>query len=158
MEQSTTGSYDAIHLLPRGAVLLSSLPGASDVPDEAMQILVSQNDKHLLAFGCTPFGSSAPTFDPLLIRFASQDRARGMWTPLVTNSAGFIRLSNGDRIKRALRTRQEILVWTESTLVSLKFLGTTDVFGVEELADNISLFSPPCGLNHEQCDLLDGCG
>jgi hypothetical protein len=123
------------------AVLLSSLPGASDVPDEAMQILVSQNDKHLLAFGCTPFGASAPDFDPLLIRFASQDDPV-MWTPLVTNSAGFIRLSNGDRIKRAIRTRQEILVWTESTLVSLKFLGTTDVFGVEELADNISLFSP----------------
>jgi hypothetical protein len=123
------------------AVLLSSLPGASDVPDEAMQILVSQNDKHLLAFGCTPFGSSAPTFDPLLIRFASQDQPE-VWTPLVTNSAGFIRLSNGDRIKRALRTRQEILVWTESTLVSLQFLGTTDVFGVQELADNISLFGP----------------
>jgi hypothetical protein len=123
------------------AVLLSSLPGASDVPDEAMQILVSQNDKHLLAFGCTPFGSSAPTFDPLLIRFASQDDPV-MWTPLVTNSAGFIRLSNGDRIKRAIRTRQEILVWTESTLVTLQFLGTTDVFGVQELADNISLFGP----------------
>jgi len=51
-------------------------------------------------------------------------------------------LSNGDRIVRALRTRQEILVWTESTLVSLQFLGTTDVFGVQELADNISLFGP----------------
>jgi hypothetical protein len=122
-------------------VLLSSLAGAADVPDEAMQILVSQNDKHLLAFGCTPFGSSAPTFDPLLIRFASQDQPE-VWTPLVTNSAGFIRLSNGDRIKRALRTRQEILVWTESTLVTLQFLGTTDVFGIQELADNISLFGP----------------
>jgi hypothetical protein len=122
-------------------VLLSSLAGAADVPDEAMQILVSQNDKHLLAFGCTPFGGSAPDFDPLLIRFASQDDPV-MWTPLVTNSAGFIRLSNGDRIKRAIRTRQEILVWTESTLVALRFLGTTDVFNVEELADNISLFSP----------------
>jgi hypothetical protein len=123
------------------AVLLSSLLGASDVPDAAMQILVSQNDKHLLAFGCQPFGEAPGEFDPLLIRFASQDDPV-MWTPLVTNSAGFIRLSNGDRIKRALRTRQEILVWTESTLVSLQFLGTTDVFGVQELADNISLFGP----------------
>jgi hypothetical protein len=120
-------------------VLLSSLVGAADVPDEAMQILVSQNDKHLLAFGCTPYGSSAPSFDPLLIRWATQDDPT-VWTPLVTNSAGFIRLSNGDRIRRALRTRQEILVWTESTLVSLQFLGTTDVFGIQELADNISLF------------------
>jgi hypothetical protein len=115
------------------------LSGAADVPDEAMQILVSQNDKHLLAFGCTPYGSSAPDFDPLLIRWATQDDPT-IWTPLVTNSAGFIRLSNGDRIRRALRTRQEILVWTESTLVSLQFLGTTDVFGTQELADNISLF------------------
>jgi hypothetical protein len=104
-----------------------------------MQILVSQNDKHLLAFGCTPYASSAPDFDPLLIRWATQDDPT-VWTPLVTNSAGFIRLSNGDRIRRALRTRQEILVWTESTLVSLQFLGTTDVFGIQELADNISLF------------------
>jgi hypothetical protein len=121
------------------AVLLSSLSGAADVPDEAMQILVSQNDKHLLAFGCTPYTGSAPDFDPLLIRWATQDDPT-IWTPLVTNSAGFIRLSNGDRIRRALRTRQEILVWTESTLVSLQFLGTTDVFGIQELADNISLF------------------
>ena len=123
------------------AVLLSSLSGAADVPDEAMQILVSQNDKHLLAFGCTPYTGSAPDFDPLLIRWATQDDPT-IWTPLVTNSAGFIRLSNGDRIKRAIRTRQEILVWTESTLVTLQFLGTTDVFGVQELADNISLFGP----------------
>ena len=120
-------------------VLLSSILGAADVPATAMQILVSQNDKHLLAFGCTPFGGGS--VDPLLIRWATQDNPL-VWTPLVTNSAGFIRLSNGDRIKRAMRTRQEILVWTESTLVSLQFLGTTDVYGIQELADNISLFGP----------------
>ncbi len=122
-------------------VLLSSLSGAADVPDEAMQILVSQNDKHLLAFGCTPYGSSAPTFDPLLIRWASQDQPE-IWTPLPTNSAGFIRVSNGDRIIRAQRTRQEILVWTDSTLSSLQFTGTTDVFALQQLADNISIFGP----------------
>lgn len=120
-------------------VLLSSLPGNSDVPDEAMQILVSQNDKHLLAFGATPYGGG--NFDPLLIRWASQDQPE-VWTPLPTNSAGFIRLSNGDRIVRALRTRQEILVWTESTLSSLQFTGTTDVFALQQLADNISIFGP----------------
>ena len=128
-----TGSFNT------RAVLLSSVSGAADVPAEAMQILVSQNDKHLLAFGCTTYGGV--DVDPLLIRWATQDNPL-IWTPLVTNSAGFIRLSNGDRIKRALRTRQETLVWTESTLVSLQFLGTTDVFGIQELADNISLFGP----------------
>jgi hypothetical protein len=112
----------------------------SAVPDEAMQILVSQNDKHLIAFGCTPFGSSAPTFDPLLIRFASQDQPNN-WTPSVTNSAGFLRVSRGSAIVCAIATRQEILVFTEGTLNSLQFLGTTDVFGLQELSDNISILS-----------------
>lgn len=121
------------------AVLLSSMMGASAVPDEAMQVLVSQNDKHLLAFGCTPFGGG--DFDPLLIRWASQNDPIN-WTPAVTNSAGFLRVSRGSQIVRAIATRQEVLVFTEGTLSSLQYLGTTDVFGIQELADNISILSP----------------
>jgi hypothetical protein len=123
------------------AVLLSSLAGAADVPETAMQVLVSQNDKHLLAFGCQPFGGASGDFDPLLIRFASQDDPV-MWTPLVTNSAGFLRVSRGSRIVRALATRQEILVFTDTHLYTLQFLGTTDVFGLQEYADNISIMGP----------------
>lgn len=111
----------------------------SDVPDEATQILVSQNDKHLLCFGATPFGGGQ--FDPLLIRWSSQDQPN-VWTPQVTNSAGFLRVSRGSQIVCAIATRQEILVYTEGTLSSLQFLGTTDVFGLQELSDNISILSP----------------
>jgi hypothetical protein len=111
----------------------------ADVPDEATQVLVSQNDKHLLACGATPYGGG--TFDPLLIRWADQDHPN-VWTPLVTNSAGFLRVSRGSRIVCAIATRQEILVLTEGTLNSLQFLGTTDVFGLQELSDNISVLSP----------------
>jgi len=111
----------------------------SDVPAEATQILVSQNDKHLLAFGATPYGGGS--FDPLLIRWATQDQPN-VWTPLVTNSAGFLRVSRGSQIVCAIATRQEILVFTEGTLSSLQYLGTTDVFGIQELADNISILSP----------------
>jgi hypothetical protein len=113
----------------------------ADVPDEATQVLVSQNDKHLLAFGCTPYGGGQ--FDPLLIRWATQDQPN-VWTPLVTNSAGFLRVSRGSQIVCAVATRQEILVYTEGTLSSLQFLGTADVFGIQELADNISILSPRC--------------
>ena len=124
------------------AVLLSSLSGASSVPVRAMQTLVSQNDKHLLAFGCVPYGSSnVNDFDPLLIRWANQDDPVN-WTPETTNSAGFLRVSRGSRIIRALPTRQEILVFTDSHLYSFQFLGTTDVFGLQEYADNISIMSP----------------
>jgi hypothetical protein len=124
------------------AVLLSSLPGASAVPVQAMQTMVSQNDKHLLAFGAVPFGStSIGDFDPLLIRWADQDNPV-QWTPTPTNSAGFIRVSRGSRIVRALPTRQETLVFTDSHLYSLQFTGNTDVFALQELSDNISVAGP----------------
>lgn len=112
------------------------------VPSKIMQCLVSQQDKHLLAFGAVPFGSTNPDdFDPLLIRWADQDTPAD-WTPRPTNSAGFIRVSRGSRIVRALPTRQEILVFTDTHLYTLQFLGTTDVFGLQEYADNISIASP----------------
>ena len=114
---------------------------ANDVPSKVMQLLVSQQDKHLLAFGAVPYGStSTADFDPLLIRWASQD-SPGEWGPTVTNSAGFLRVSRGSRIIRALPTRQEILIWSDSNLYALQFLGTTDVFGLQEYADNISIAS-----------------
>ena len=112
------------------------------VPAQIMQILVSQQDKHLIAFGAVPFGStSTADFDPLLIRWADQDTP-GDWTPTQTNTAGDLRVSRGSRIVRALPTRQEILVWTDTHLFTLQFLGTTDVFGLQEYADNISIASP----------------
>lgn len=112
------------------------------VPVKVMQLLVSQQDKHLLAFGAVPFGStSTADFDPLVIRWASQD-SPGDWIPSSLNTAGDLRVSRGSRIVRALPSRQEILVWTDSTLYALQFLGTSDVFGLQEYADNISIASP----------------
>jgi hypothetical protein len=118
--------------------LLSSIAGASDVPSEVGIVLVSQNDKHLLAFGATEYGSAV--YNPMLIRWANQDNPQN-WTPLVTNSAGFLQVSRGSRIVAALPTRQEILVFTDATINSLQFLGTADVFGIQELSDNISIAS-----------------
>jgi hypothetical protein len=123
------------------AVLLSSLGGATDVPNKAMQVLVSQNDKHLLAFGCQPYAGASTDFDPLLIRWATQNDPT-IWTPAVTNSAGFIRVSRGSQIVRAIPTKQEILVFTEATLSSLQFTGTTDVFALQEIGDNLSIIGP----------------
>jgi hypothetical protein len=117
---------------------------ASAVPVQIMQLMVSQQDKHLIAFGAVPFGStSTGDFDPLLIRWADQDTP-GDWTPSVTNTAGDLRISRGSRIIRAMATRQEILVWTDTNLYTLQFLATTDVFGLQEYADNISVMSPRC--------------
>jgi hypothetical protein len=121
------------------AALMSSFGGASNVPVRAGQVLVSQQDKHLLAFGSVPYGSSnVDDFDPLLIRWTNQDDPFN-WTPTATNTAGFIRVSRGSRIVRAIPTRQEILTFTDSHLYTLQFTGTTDVFALQEYADNISI-------------------
>jgi hypothetical protein len=115
---------------------------SSAVPVQVMQLLVSQQNKHLLAFGAVPFGSTSTTdFDPLLIRWADQD-SPGDWTPSQTNTAGDLRISRGSKIVRALPVRQEVLIWTDTNLYTLQFLGTTDVFGLQEYADNISIMSP----------------
>jgi len=132
------------------AILLSDVADAADVPDGVTQILLSQNNGHLLAFGCQPYAGSPGEFDPLLIRWASQN-APYFWTPgsvsvppanVDLSTAGFIRVSRGSKIVRAIPNRQEILVYTDASLYSLQYTGTTEVFALQELADNISIISP----------------
>lgn len=134
------------------AIPLSDLVGADSVPDQVGQILISQNDKHLLAFGAEPFGGG--DYDPLLIRWASQD-APQYWNPTgvvnqLPSSAGSLRVSRGSRIIRAIPTRQETIVFTDTHVYSLQFLGTTEVFGLQELSDSISIVSPraPTSVNN----------
>jgi hypothetical protein len=139
-------STDPTTVLGTRAVKLSTLSGAANVPAEVGQVMVSQTDRHLLTFGASPFSGltqaeDTGTFDPLLIRFANQDEPQN-FKPTSTNSAGFIKVSNGSRIVGVFETRQEILVFTDATLNSLQFLGTTDVFGLSELDTNISIASP----------------
>jgi hypothetical protein len=134
-------------LLADHALPLQNMPTAVDVPTQTVQVLVSQGDKHVLALGATPYGGG--DFDPLLIRWSSQNDAF-FWTPgnVETpagglSSAGFLRVPNGSRIICGLRTRQETLVWTTSSLYSLQYIGQVgNIFQLQEMADNVSIASP----------------
>lgn len=120
-------------------VLLSSLFSATDVPVIQNTILVSDTSRIVLAFGANDYGSSDQ--DPMLIRWSDQEDAFN-WTPTVTNQAGSLRLSRGSKIVSALQVRQEIIVWTDTSLYSIQYYGQTDnVFGSQLIADNISLVS-----------------
>ena len=140
-------TVDPTSALNTRAITLQAHAAASghdpdSVPATMTQIMMSQQDRHILAFGAVPYGSTNPDdFDPLLIRWADQDTPTD-WTPTVTNSAGFLRVSRGSRIITAMPTRQETLVWTDVSLYSLQFLGTTDVFGLQEYANDITIASP----------------
>ena len=89
------------------AVEIGSLSGASNTPTIALQVLVSDVDQHVIAFGSNPIGSSA--IDPLFVRFSDQENAAD-WTPTATNTAGGVRINSGSEIIGAIQTRQEIII------------------------------------------------
>jgi hypothetical protein len=132
--------WDASGGLTSRAVALSSLSGANTTPTIAKQIMVSDRDRHVLAFGCDPQATPG-TQDPLTIRFSSQESLTD-WAATATNSAGELRLGSGSEIVRAVETRQQILVFTDTTLYAMQYLGPPFTFGVGSISENISILSP----------------
>ena len=118
-------------------VLVDALPG-SEVPTVINEILVSDSSRIVLAFGCNDYSSTEQ--DPMLIRWSNQEDYT-TWLPAATNQAGSYRLSHGSYIVGALQTRQEILVWTDTAIYSMQYLGPPLVWGFTLLADNISVAS-----------------
>ena len=138
------------------AVNVTSLGGASNVPTKTFQIMLSDVDKHVIAFGCNPIGSS--NLDPLLVRFSDTESITD-WTPTATNQAGGVQLSMGSTIIGALRTRQEILIWTDVGIVSMRFVGAPFVFSFNEVAHGPSLISPNAAVNaNNQVYFMDNSG
>jgi hypothetical protein len=121
------------------AVALEDLAGASNAPTVALQIMVSDTDRHVIAFGCNPIGSS--DIDPLFVRFSDQENAVD-WTPTATNTAGGVRINSGSIIVGALQTRQEILIWTDASLHSMRFVGSPFVFQFDRITSDASMISP----------------
>jgi hypothetical protein len=116
-----------------------------DVPVVQNNFIVSDSSRFLIAFGCNdyprPENSNSTTLDPMLIRWSAQDDLYN-WTPDPTNQAGFTRLSHGSEIVTYVQTRQEIVVFTDSSVYSLQYLGPPYVWASQLLGDNISIMSP----------------
>lgn len=109
-----------------------------DVPTVQNYIIVSDAYRFVILFGTQDYGST--TQDPMLIRWSDQESVTD-WAPSAINQAGSIRLSHGSEIVTAIQTRQEIVVWTDSSLYSLQYLGAPFVWGTQLLGDNISIVS-----------------
>ena len=122
------------------AVALSSLSGSNLAPTVAKQIMVSDQDRHVIAFGCDG-ETSIGTQDPLLIRFGSQESLLDFQTS-PTNTAGELRISTGSEIVVAIQTKQQILVFTDVSLHGMQFLGPPFTFGLTEISRNITIASP----------------
>ena len=133
---ATTGTQSGNHYIVPNGVLISSLPNASDVPIIQNYLYVSDVSRFVFAFGCNDYGST--TQNPMLIRWSDQESLVN-WTPSATNQAGSVTLSHGSSIITAIQTRQEILVWTDSAIYSLQYIGQPVVWSSQLMGDNISI-------------------
>jgi hypothetical protein len=122
------------------AVTLASLDTDSAIPTIAKQVLVSDRDRHIVAFGCDG-ETTIGTQDPLLIRFSDAESTT-TWNALATNSAGELRVGSGSEIICAVETRQQIIVFTDSSLHAMQFLGPPFTFGISQLSENITIMGP----------------
>jgi hypothetical protein len=136
---NTSGSQSGIQSISPRGVLVSSLTGASSVPLYQNYMLVSDTSRFVILFGTNDIGSTI--LDPMLIRWSDQESVTE-WSPAVTNQAGSLRLSHGSKIVTALQSRQEIIVWTDSSLYNMQYLGPPYVWGNQLLSDNVSIAGP----------------
>jgi len=135
----------------RAVELSTAFSGQTSVPQIAKQILVSDQDRHVIAFGCDGFGANSSATqgngvqDPLLIRFSSQENPVDFF-PTATNTAGDLRLGGGSTFVQAVETKQQILCFTNKTLHAMKFIGPPFTFGLQELSKNITIMSPAAAI------------
>ena len=130
--------WDKTNGLSTRCVNISTLSGAENTPTVAKQILVS-DQFHVFAFGTNTYGTT--TQDPLLIRFSNADKPE-LWTVSNETSAGTLRIGSGSTFVKALKTKREILVWTDRSLHSVRYIGPDLYYGIAEISSNVTIMSP----------------
>jgi len=132
------------------AVNITSLAGANLAPTKGLQVLTSEIDRHVVVLGADPIDDAGTartgSIDPMLIAFSDQENI-AEWEPQLTNTAGSLRLSSGSTIIGGLQSRQEILIWTDTALYSMQFIGAPFTFGVNLINQNVGLIGPNGAIN-----------
>ena len=131
------------------AVAVSDLSGAILAPTIALQVLVSDIDRHVVCLGADPINASnqrTSSSDPMFICWSDQENITD-WEPIATNTAGSLRLSSGSEIIGGLSSREEILIWTDVSMYSMQFIGPPFTFGVNLINQGIGLIGPKAAVN-----------
>lgn len=138
----------AANLTPSGQATAPGVDMASvafgadaDAPNVAARVFVSE-ERHIVVLGANdPYAASPTEQDPMLIRWCSQEDPL-VWVPAITNTAGSQRLTYGSTLITAEKTRQETLIWSDSALYSMRYLGPPYTFGISVLSNDITIASP----------------
>ena len=113
----------------------------ANAPTASRHLILSTPDRHLILFGTETTIGTTSTQDDLFLRFSSQEDFT-TWSPTSTNTAGSFRIQDGSKIMTAVRSRGDILVWTDTSLHSLKFIGAPFIFGLTQVGANCGAVSP----------------
>ena len=140
--------WDESNGLTTRAVELSGISGANKVPTKALQVITSETDRHLIVLGADPLsgGSRTGAIDPMLIAFSDQENELE-FEPLNTNTAGSLRLSSGSSIIAGIKSRQEVLIWTDTSLYSMQFIGPPLTFALNLINEGAGLIGPKAVVN-----------
>ena len=130
------------------ALELSGVSGANLVPTVGLQVITSETDRHLIVLGADPISGSSRTgsVDPMLVAFSDQENEL-QFEPLATNTAGSLRLSSGSAIVGGLKARQEILIWTDTSVYSMNFIGPPLTFAINLINEGAGLIGPKAATN-----------
>lgn len=130
------------------ALELSGVSGANLVPTVALQVITSETDRHLVVLGADPISGSSRTgvIDPMLVAFSDQENELD-FEPTATNTAGSLRLSSGSFIVGGIKSRQEILIFTDTSLYSMNFIGPPLTFAINLINEGSGLLSPKSAVN-----------
>jgi len=140
--------WDESNGLSTRAQELSGLSGANLVPTVGLQVITSETDRHLIVLGADPISGGARTgsVDPMLVAFSDQENALE-FEPLSTNTAGSVRLSSGSQIIGGIKSRQEVLIWTDTSLYSMNFVGPPLTFSLNLINEGVGLLAPKAVAN-----------
>jgi len=130
------------------AVNITSLTGTNLAPTVGLQTIVSDTDRHVIVLGADPVSSGARTgsIDPMLVVFSDQESITE-FEPKTTNTAGSVRLSSGSEIRGGLRARQETLIWTDTSMYSMQFVGPPLTFALNLINEGTGMIGPNACIN-----------
>lgn len=140
--------WDKTNGLNTRAVELSGISGANQVPTLGLQVITSETDRHLIVLGADPLsgGTRTGSIDPMLVAFSDQENALD-FEGTATNTAGSVRLSSGSQIIGGIKSRQEVLIWTDTSLYSMQFIGPPLTFGLNLINEGTGLIAPKAMVN-----------
>ena len=118
--------------------LSSNLAGTTEVsgaPTKSRFMIVSGDDRHVICLGTETTIGTTSTQDNMFIRWSDQE-STSTWTPTATNTAGSFRLTDGNQINTAVRSRGAVMIWTDTALYQMQFIGAPLTFGFKQIGSN----------------------